>query len=85
MEKSKSPSQIFIDPVCLMKVAPDKKDSTFTYKMRTYYFCTESCRKAFKANPDKYLESKPTKRKNWWSRYLERLNKATGNKPPKCH
>jgi YHS domain-containing protein len=84
MEKSKSPKQNFIDPVCLMKVAPDKKEFKFTYKMRTYYFCAESCRQAFEANPDKYLESKPAKRKGWWGRYLERLNKATGGKPPEC-
>jgi len=84
METSRPEQQIFIDPVCLMKVAPDKKDFTFTYKMRTYYFWAESCRKAFKLNPDKYLESKPTKRKGWWGRYLERLNKATGGKPPEC-
>jgi len=44
----------------------------------------ESCRKAFEANPDNYLEAKPKKRKGWWGRYLERLNKATGGTPPKC-
>jgi YHS domain-containing protein len=84
MEKSTSPKQIFIDPVCLMKVTPDKRDFTFTYKMRTYYFCAESCRKAFETNPDKYLETKASKPKGWWGRYLERLNKATGGKPPEC-
>ena len=84
MEQLKIPSQIFIDPVCLMKVTQDKKDFTFTYKMRTYYFCAKSCRNAFKANPDKYLESKSTKRKGWWGRYLARLNKVTGGKPPEC-
>jgi YHS domain-containing protein len=84
MEKSISPKPIFVDPVCLMKVAPARKDFTFTYKLRTYYFCAESCRKAFETNPDKYLESKAPKRKGWWARYLERLNKATGGKPPEC-
>jgi len=85
MEPSTSEKQIFIDPVCLMKVAPYKKELMFTYRLRTYFFCSESCRKAFESNPDKYLESKPAKRKGWWGRYLEWLNKATGNKPPKCH
>jgi len=85
MKKSMSPKQIFIDPVCHMKVTPDKKDFAFSYyKMRTYYFCSESCRKAFEANPEKYPESKSTKHKGWWGRYLERLNKATGGKPPEC-
>jgi Cu+-exporting ATPase len=85
MEQSTTSNQIFIDPVCLMKVAPGKKNIVFTHQMRTYYFCAESCRKAFEANPDKYLESMSSKRKGWWSRYLDRLNRATGGKPPKCH
>lgn len=85
MVQSKISSQIFIDPVCLMKVDPVKKDLTFTYRMRTYYFCAESCLKSFEANPEKYLDSMTTKRKGWWSRYLDRLNKFTGGKSPKCH
>jgi len=85
MKKSTTLTEIFIDPVCFMKVSPDKRDFMLTYKMRTYYFCAEGCRKAFEANPDKYLEPKPTKRKGWWGRYLERLNKATGGKSQKCH
>ena len=37
-----------------------------------------------KVYPEKYLKSGPTKRKGIWGRYLERLNKATGGKPPSC-
>jgi len=84
MKKSTRSSQIYIDPVCFMKVVPRIKNCTFTYQMRTYYFCAEDCRKAFEANPEKYLTQNAPKRKNWWDRYLERLNKATGGKPPKC-
>jgi YHS domain-containing protein len=84
MGQSTTSNQILIDPVCLMKVAPAKKNLMFIHQMRTYYFCAESCRKAFEANPEKYLESKSPKRKGWWGRYLERLNKATGGKPPRC-
>jgi YHS domain-containing protein len=84
MEKSTSLKQIFIDPVCFMKVAPDKKALSFTHKMRTYYFCAEGCRTTFRENPEKYLEPKTTKRKGWWGRYLDRLNKVTGGKPPEC-
>jgi uncharacterized membrane protein len=29
--------------------------------------------------------SNPFKRKGLWGRYLDRLNKATGGKPPCCH
>jgi len=85
MGQSKISNQIFIDPVCLMKVAPGKKDLKFTYQMRTYYFCAESCLKSFETDPDKYLEPKSPKRKGLWGRYLDRLNRATGGKPPKCH
>jgi YHS domain-containing protein len=85
MGQSKSSNQIFIDPVCLMKVAPDKKDLTFTYQMRIYYFCAGTRLKSFEADPEKYLKSMTTKRKGLWSRYLDRLNKAAGGKPPKCH
>jgi YHS domain-containing protein len=84
MGQSATSNQIFIDPVCLMKMAPGKKKLVFNHQMRTFFFCAESCRKAFEANPDKYLASRSPKRKGWWGRYLERLNKATGGKPPRC-
>jgi len=85
MKKETVSPEIFIDPVCLMKVDSGNKDLMFTHQMRTYYFCAESCRKAFEGNPDKYLSKKSPKRKGLWGRYLERLNKATGGKPPHCH
>ena len=85
MKKETVSPEIFIDPVCLMKVDSGNKDLMFTHQMRTYYFCAESCCKAFEGNPDKYLSKKSPKRKGLWGRYLERLNKATGGKPPHCH
>ncbi len=85
MKKSTPSPQVYIDPVCLMKVNFNQKDLRFTHKMRTYYFCSESCRKAFEMDPLKYLEPKTAKRKGWWGRYLERLEKATGGKTPHCH
>jgi len=85
MGKITTPKHLFLDPVCFMEVAPDKRDFTFTYKMRTYYFCAESCRKAFEKNPEKYFGSKTSKPKGWWGRYLERLNRITGGKSQKCH
>jgi YHS domain-containing protein len=84
MNKTISSPLTFIDPVCLMGVESGMEDLHFTCRMRTYYFCSESCRKTFEANPDKYLEPTYRKRKGWWGRYLERLNKATGGTPPKC-
>jgi len=44
-----------IDPVCKMTV--DEKNARFTisYKGQTYFFCAPGCKKAFEANPEKYL------------------------------
>ena len=74
-----------VDPVCQIEVAKGSKAPSYVFKSETYYFCADSCRKTFMANPEKYLKPKPTKRKGLWHRYLDRLNKATGGKPPCCH
>ena len=78
-------NQIFIDPVCCMKVQPANRDLMITYKMRSYHFCAVTCLQAFEADPEKYLNPKPPKRKNWWGRYLDRLEKTTGGKSLSCH
>jgi YHS domain-containing protein len=75
----------FIDPVCQMKVTKGSKVPSFVYQSETYHFCADSCRKAFMADPRKYLVSRSNKRKGFWGRYLDRLNKSTGGKPPCCH
>ena len=78
MQNMDIPNEFFIDPVCWMKVPSDMKDFKTTYLMRTYYFCSESCRKAFDADPEKYLDSLSSKRKGWGKHYLARFIKATG-------
>ena len=85
MKKTTTSSENFIDPVCMMKVDSGRQDLMFNYQMRTYYFCAEGCRKAFKSNPEKYSKLKVPKRKGLWGRYLDRLNKVTGGKAQKCH
>ena len=62
MKKSEYAPELFIDPVCFMKVIP-RKDFMFTYKLRSYYFCADGCRKAFEADPGRYLDATPPKRK----------------------
>lgn len=74
-----------VDPVCKITVATDSKVLPFTFRSEAYYFCADSCRKAFVAAPQRYVDAQPAKRKGWWGRYLDRLNKATGGKPPCCH
>ncbi len=85
VKKTTTSPEIFIDPVCMMEVDSGRQNLMFTYQMRSYYFCAEGCRKAFKANPEKYLKLKAPKRKGLWGRYLDRLNKVTGGKAPQCH
>ena len=84
MKKTGSKSKALIDPVCLMKLDLLNNDLSYLYKNRIYYFCADGCRQTFKMNPEKFMNSDLSKRKGFWSRYLERLNKATGGKPPKC-
>lgn len=44
-----------VDPVCGMTVDPATAAAKSEYKGKTYYFCSEGCRKAFEANPEQYL------------------------------
>ncbi len=78
-------TQTAIDPVCGMQVDTCKTDLVSVNKGQSFYFCAESCRKAFEKNPQKYLASRSTTRKGWWGRYLDRLEKATSGKAQKCH
>ena len=78
-------TNVKVDPVCRMKVAETSKVLPFTFNEDTYFFCTETCRKEFIADPKKYLEKKLPKKKGLWGRYIDRLNKTTGGKPQCCH
>lgn len=48
-----------IDPVCKMQVDPAKAAAKVDYAGQTYHFCSEVCRKAFTADPQKYTGSVP--------------------------
>ena len=74
-----------IDPVCGMAVDPKLTNIVISLEGKDHYFCADGCRKAFEENPKKFLEPEPTKKKSLWCRYIERLEKATGGKPIKCH
>jgi len=81
----KNSSRSIIDPICGMEVDPNLSDLVSTHKGQLYYFCAEGCRQAFEKNPQKYLKGNSPKRKGWWGRYLDRLNKTTEGKSMKCH
>ncbi|HVP04383.1 MAG TPA: YHS domain-containing protein [Dehalococcoidia bacterium] len=44
-----------IDPVCKMEVDTASPAATSEYRGTTYYFCAPGCKKAFDADPEKYL------------------------------
>lgn len=71
------------DPVCGMSVDPATAIAKTCYDGVEVYFCAQECKKAFDARPQKYAGIR--KKKGFWRRYLDRLNKATGGQPPKCH
>jgi len=48
-----------IDPVCKMKVDPAKAAAKVTYAGQTYYFCSDTCHKAFSADPQQYTGRAP--------------------------
>lgn len=85
MSQTATKTNTVIDPVCGMTVNPELTDIVTSLEGQDYYFCAEGCRKAFVEDPQKFLEPEPTKKKSWWCRYIERLEKATGGKPIKCH
>jgi len=71
-----------IDPVCGMFVDPATAAAKTYHNGIQIYFCAHRCKKAFEAEPNNYAVKK---RKGFWQRYLDRLNRATGGQPPACH
>lgn len=50
-----SAKKIVTDPVCKMKVKAGTPKSAVHNKV-TYYFCSESCKQKFVADPEKYVK-----------------------------
>lgn len=72
-----------IDPVCGRSVELHTARYTTGSGEATRYFCSDDCRRRFAAKAAPAPAPNPGK-KGFWSRYLDRLNKATGGKPPSC-
>jgi P-type Cu+ transporter len=47
------------DPVCGMDVDPERTPHRHEHEGHTYYFCAESCRRRFAADPERYLSPAP--------------------------
>jgi Cu+-exporting ATPase len=52
MEPTATPAS---DPVCGMKVDPQRARATFEHNGKTYYFCCPGCAQKFQADPQRYL------------------------------
>ncbi|GMT40275.1 MAG: hypothetical protein IEMM0001_1010 [bacterium] len=49
----------FKDPVCGMKVSRTTAIDECRYQGMTYYFCAGICRRAFEAEPERYIPQHP--------------------------
>jgi Cu+-exporting ATPase len=52
------PTQTQIDPVCGMTVDPAKAAATVEQNGARYFFCSQGCAAKFRAEPEKYLQTK---------------------------
>ncbi len=55
-----SPAVTMIDPVCGMKVDPQRAASKLEYNGQTYFFCNPGCAAKFQADPSQYLRPAQT-------------------------
>jgi Cu+-exporting ATPase len=55
---SEGGKKLAIDPVCKMEVDEKAAAAESEYKGKKYYFCAIGCKKAFDADPEKYLSGK---------------------------
>jgi len=49
------------DPVCGMEIKNTSEAISFTYKGKTYLFCTDLCKIQFEQNPEKYIKKEEDK------------------------
>ena len=48
-------SASFFDPVCGMKVSPERAAGSLVHQGKTYFFCHPKCEEKFRSDPEKYL------------------------------
>ena len=64
------------DPVCLMEVDPRKAAAMVEHAGRTFYFCSESCKRRFLDHPQQFTDKAPGMRLT-----LGVMGSASGNLP----
>ena len=55
MNQTENQAATVVDPVCGMKVVPEKAKAKGEHKGQSYYFCCPGCAQKFQADPEKYL------------------------------
>ena len=53
-----APPVLAVDPVCHMKVNPQKSAGSIEHQGQTYHFCSKHCVEKFRQNPEKYLQAR---------------------------
>jgi YHS domain-containing protein len=64
-------AELVKDVVCGMEIDPKESAGKSEYQGATYYFCSETCKRDFDADPQKYLPAEPAAApaapgKRWW-------------------
>jgi Cu+-exporting ATPase len=57
--QDKKPVEQVKDPVCGMTIDKASAKGKSDYQGKTYYFCSDGCKKKFDADPKKYVEPPP--------------------------
>ena len=74
-----------IDPVCGQKVDPDHSGFSTVHNKHFFYFCSQGCFDRFMQDRGRFEKQGRQGIRGIWSRYLDRVQKATDGKPPCCH
>ena len=51
------------DPVCGMRTDPEHPEHHAEYQGQAYHFCSETCSRKFRSNPERYLGEAPSRRR----------------------
>ncbi len=73
------------DPVCGKKIDPDRTEHMAVSSAHSYYFCSQRCLERFHQDSERFTRAAHRGLKGIWSRYIDRVQKATDGKPPCCH
>ena len=57
-ERNAEEGLMVTDPVCKMQIDESKAAGKSEYQGKTYYFCAQSCKAKFDANPQQYAKGR---------------------------